>query len=131
MFFAVLKSAYYNISSPTCSEKSRQMCPQLILNKSISGHEEFTPGAYQQCPWTLYRGKNPGCRIGFPHFIRVFLHVQNTALHTVFFCEPFLFGVWNGNFLAHFKIPFPLLCTKNVPSLSITHAAFKPQNTGC
>lgn len=132
MFFAVLKSAHYNINSATCGERSRQMHTQLILNKSVSlgmqnphlEHSGSVRGPY-------IGGKNPGCSYRFPQFVRIFLHMQNTVQS--FLAWTFPLSVWNGSFLAQFEIHFPLLCTKNIPSLSITHAVFKGKikNIGC
>lgn len=79
MFFAVLKSACYNISPATRGERSWQRHPELLLNKSIP---LGTPGTCSTSALSLLPVQREKSRLQShrsSHFVRMFSYVQNAA----------------------------------------------------
>lgn len=127
-FFAVLKSAHYNINSATCSERSRLGAYSAVSLGMQNPHLEHISNVLG--PYT--GDKNLGCKVidslnlsEFPYMCRI--------LYTVFLHEPFLLVFGMAVFLLSLKYVFLSSAQKNIPSLSITHAVFKgkTKNIGC
>lgn len=101
MFFAVLKSACYNINPATCGERSWQRHPQLILHKSIPLGTCST-SAVSLVP--VQREKSRLQSYRFFHFVRMFSYVQNPA--RAWFPEPSLSVFGEAAFLLSLKCIF-------------------------
>lgn len=131
MFFAVLKSSCYNINPATCGERSRQRHPQLMLNKSVP---LGVPGTWSTSAVSLVPVQREKSRLQshrFPHFVRMFLYMQNPA--RAWFPEPSLSVFGEAAFLLSLKCIFLSSAQKNIPSLFIPCAGFKgkTKNTRC
>lgn len=116
MFFAVLKSSCYNINPATCGERSRQRHPQLMLNKSVP---LGVPGTWSTSAVSLVPVQREKSRLQshrFPHFVRMFLYMQNPA--RAWFPEPSLSVFGEAAFLLSLNAFFSPLHKKIFPASS-------------